>query len=202
MPGATPIYGFPYPDPSDLVANYPALGQDLAEDIETVIDGLSAGALSLVTSQSFSAVSSVSVNNCFTSTYQNYKMLFFCTNSAQAQLNFRYRVSGADNTSALYYMRGIVQGGVTSTEANLVTLNEIIQTGVENTSLTMELFNPQATLYPMSAYIAGSLAVGNLGLYRTGTGFYGATTAFDGFTLSLSTGNMTGTLRVYGYQNS
>jgi hypothetical protein len=36
--GTTPIYGFPYPDPSDLVANYPALGQQLAEDVEDVID--------------------------------------------------------------------------------------------------------------------------------------------------------------------
>jgi hypothetical protein len=34
MPGTTPIYGFPYPEPSDLVANYPALGQQLAEDVE------------------------------------------------------------------------------------------------------------------------------------------------------------------------
>jgi len=32
--GTTPIFGFPYPDPSDLVANYPALGQQLAEDVE------------------------------------------------------------------------------------------------------------------------------------------------------------------------
>jgi hypothetical protein len=37
MPGATPIFGFPYPDPSDLVANYPALGQQLAEDVEDAI---------------------------------------------------------------------------------------------------------------------------------------------------------------------
>lgn len=34
MPGTTPVYGFPYPQPTDLVADYPALGQDLAEDIE------------------------------------------------------------------------------------------------------------------------------------------------------------------------
>jgi hypothetical protein len=34
MPGSTPVFGFPYPDPSDLVANYPALGQQLAEDVE------------------------------------------------------------------------------------------------------------------------------------------------------------------------
>jgi hypothetical protein len=32
--GTTPVFGFPYPDPSDLVANYPALGQQLAEDVE------------------------------------------------------------------------------------------------------------------------------------------------------------------------
>jgi hypothetical protein len=38
--GTTPIYGFPYPDPSDLVANYPALGQELAEDIEAVLPTL------------------------------------------------------------------------------------------------------------------------------------------------------------------
>ena len=35
MAGTTPIYGFPYPESSDLVANYPALGQNLAEDVET-----------------------------------------------------------------------------------------------------------------------------------------------------------------------
>jgi hypothetical protein len=38
MAGTTPIYGFPYPEPSDLVANYPALGQDLAEDVETALE--------------------------------------------------------------------------------------------------------------------------------------------------------------------
>jgi hypothetical protein len=200
--GTTPIYGFPYPDPSDLVANYPALGQDLAEDIETVIDGLGAGALSLVTSQSFSAVASVSVNNCFTSTYANYKILFFSTNSAAAFLNFRYRASSTDNTSAVYYMRGVNQGAVTSTEANTVTLHEIVQGGVQGTSFTMDLFNPQASNYKMNAYIASGIELGVLAQYRTGTGIHGSTTAFDGFTLSASTGNMTGTLRVYGYQNS
>lgn len=35
--GTTPVFGFPYPDPSDLVANYPALGQQLAEDVEDEI---------------------------------------------------------------------------------------------------------------------------------------------------------------------
>jgi len=41
MPGTTPVYGFPYPEPTDLVADYPALGQQLAEDIEDVLPTLS-----------------------------------------------------------------------------------------------------------------------------------------------------------------
>lgn len=34
MAGSTPIYGLPYPEPSDLVANYPALGESLAETLD------------------------------------------------------------------------------------------------------------------------------------------------------------------------
>lgn len=34
MAGSTPIYGLPYPEPSDLVANYPALGENLAEKLD------------------------------------------------------------------------------------------------------------------------------------------------------------------------
>lgn len=41
MPGSTPIYGFPYPLSTDLVANYPALGQQLAEDVETALGNAS-----------------------------------------------------------------------------------------------------------------------------------------------------------------
>jgi len=160
-----------------------------------------AGGLVHINTTTFSAVTSVSLDNVFTSDYENYKIMMFATNSTQALLNFRYRASGTDNSSALYYMRGVNQGAVTSTEANLVTLHEIIQTGIEATSFTMDLFNPQETKFTSNAYISGSLAVAILGLYRTGSGFYGATTSFDGFTLSLSAGTMTGTIRVYGYKN-
>jgi hypothetical protein len=34
MAGSTPIYGLPYPQASDLVADYPALGEDLAEKLD------------------------------------------------------------------------------------------------------------------------------------------------------------------------
>ena len=37
MAGTTPIYGLPYPQSSDLVSAYPALGQDLAEDLDGIL---------------------------------------------------------------------------------------------------------------------------------------------------------------------
>lgn len=37
MTGYTPIYNLPYPQPSDLVSAYPGTGQDLAEEVETVL---------------------------------------------------------------------------------------------------------------------------------------------------------------------
>lgn len=45
MPGTTPIYGLPYPESTDLVANYPALGQDLAEDLDSILNGKAATSL-------------------------------------------------------------------------------------------------------------------------------------------------------------
>jgi len=44
MAGTTPIYGIPYPESSDLVANYPALGEGLADKLEDKLPTLSATA--------------------------------------------------------------------------------------------------------------------------------------------------------------
>jgi hypothetical protein len=44
MAGSTPIYGIPYPESSDLVANYPALGESLAEQVEDKLPTYSATA--------------------------------------------------------------------------------------------------------------------------------------------------------------
>jgi hypothetical protein len=83
MAGSTPVYGFPYPEATDLVADYPALGQELAEDIEAALPTLgglapatptsianSGGSASLSgNTVTFTGVSSVSLNGCFTGDY-------------------------------------------------------------------------------------------------------------------------------------
>jgi hypothetical protein len=45
MPGQTPVYNFTYPIPTDLVINGPQTIQQLAEDVETVVQTVQTGAV-------------------------------------------------------------------------------------------------------------------------------------------------------------
>jgi hypothetical protein len=81
MPGVTPIYGFPYPEPSDLVANYPALGQQLAEDVEAEI----------AASSKILQVLSLTFTNTFTTTSTSFTDI----------TNFNLSITPATNTNKI-----------------------------------------------------------------------------------------------------
>jgi hypothetical protein len=202
MPGSTPIFGFPYPDPSDLVANYPALGQQLAEDVETEI--ISSGGLSLITSQTFSAQSSVSVNNCFTTTYQNYRVIIDSNASGNTGIVFRFRASGSDNTTSNYFKTGIYAGNGVAVTSQANSGAAQFDPGVLSVTrhrLTWDILSPQAAERTFVSGINPESIDGILNIY-TFVGAFQATTQFDGFTFSVGSGTTTGTIRVYGYKNS
>ena len=159
--------------------------------------------LDLITTQSFSAASTVSVNNCFTSTYENYRIMFYADGSASDQgVNLRLRASGIDASGANYNSQSVaansttVGGGRTTSDTNIraaaVASNQI-------SSSIFEIFRPNLSLKTafqffinqsyLDAYI--SIVFGNHTL----------STAYDGFSLIPGTGTITGTLRVYGYKN-
>jgi hypothetical protein len=203
MAGTTPIYGFPYPESSDLVADYPALGQDLAEDVEAAIAAVPPGGLVHIATESFSAVSSVSLNNVFTSAYDNYKIILTGNSDSNRDPLIRLRVGGSDNSTASSYVRqrllvnaSTISGArVTSDAAVLGTLD----TGLLNI-LSIEITQP---------FLATATALVNLNtrsasgaLFEANSITHNQTVSYDGFTLFLSAGNITGTIRVYGYANS
>jgi hypothetical protein len=202
--GTTPIFGFPYPDPSDLVANYPALGQQLAEDVEDEI--IASGGLSLISSTSFTTQATVSFNNCFSATYQNYLIVCNAKQSTDTGLNMRVRVGGVDLSGAVYqsaYLYNTNASGtlLTSNATNATTIDIFGNTVKQGLHLITildpfatdeTLLNVNAVTYSNSgtmynAYVAG--AVNN-------------TTSYDGFTVYPLSGTLTGTIRVYGYKNS
>jgi hypothetical protein len=203
MPGTTPVYGFPYPEPTDLVADYPALGQDLAEDIETVLPTL--GGLKLITAQTFSAVASVAVNNCFSSTYANYRVLLEYVPSGTFDANIRMRVGGVDSSASTYartevgaYTSGT---GITLGNSGQTSWNILQGTTAIYSVASFDFHNPfvvTRTNVIFGCYLSNSTAQYAV----SGAGIHDTSLSYDGFSVIASSGTISGTIRVYGYRNS
>lgn len=187
-------------------------GQVLTAD-STTATGLkwatpASGGLVYITGATWTNVSAQSINNCFTSTYQNYRIVgrIKCiTSSSTAYM--RLRVSGTDNTTSNYYsLYDYLQidsstNGVIRKSADSVgwVINSPNANGYIEFSL--DVYAPQMSLE--SQFVSQSSQKFDSFYYTaTGGGVFNATTSFDGFTLYNAGQNTTGEVRVYGYQNS
>jgi len=149
---------------------------------------------------SFSGVSSISLNGCFTSTYDNYLIV---TNSKTAATNqdvkLRFRVAGTDASGASDYNRRYLLASSTT-----------VQTGTsanaEFSCLTADTNSGQANYTINNPFGASPTLVNLQGSSTTAVstvaGYHSLSTSYDGFTLFVSAGDITGKLRVYGYRNS
>jgi hypothetical protein len=153
---------------------------------------------------SFSASTSVSVNGCFTSTYENYQIMVYLANaSASAAIHLRFRASGADNSSANYARSKfyITNANASGSDSGSTGANEFILTdsiGSNSAALTLNVYQPQVAQKTMHQTIS-TTGTGNTQL---NTGSMTVTTSYDGFTILPASGNVTGVLRVYGMRNS
>lgn len=159
----------------------------------------------LITGASFSGVANVIVNNCFTSTYRNYRLVVHVTahtgSAVEGQINLR--ASGTNSSASYYYTRsGVTYGGVATNEVGSNTSrwfvgrsNGSASAGGSN-AFDIVIYGPQVadrTWYGGSA-ADGSYAC-NVG------GYHDVQTAYDGFQMTYSA-NITGTYRVYGLRDS
>lgn len=153
--------------------------------------------LVLLNTTTFSASSSVSVNNCFTSAYDNY--LIVASISGSSDSTIRLRAAGSDATSSLYgwsVVSGNQTGTVNGTGASLATSAQYAYVAGVTSSVITNINSPA-----LSAFTTWSTSnVQPTTAIKLLAGHYGATTSFDGFTV-LGT-SQTGTIRVYGYRNS
>lgn len=170
-----------------------------------------AGGLQLITTQTFSAVSSVSINGCFTSTYENYKVtIAISAASANSVFRARLRASGTDATSSIYEFAVASTNGGNATVAgwsnSTATGFDVISllTSYVPDAVNLEMFRPQiaSSFTTMTVLGAGGLSgvSGTAGFF--GAGKYQSNTSFDGLTIYPSSGTISGTIRVYGLKNS
>lgn len=181
-----------------------------ASDVNTYLTN---GGLVYITQTlvSSGSATSISFNNCFSSTYDNYRILIdsFQPSIASRGLFMRMRVGGVDATSADGYwaLPGIYVDGSGSNTSN--SAQTFMDTGMFNSANTIainsgvyDVFNPYKTdrTYINATTMLYNSQIGS----RTGVMEWNPLTSYDGFTLYLSgTGNITTLrVRVYGYRNA
>jgi hypothetical protein len=159
---------------------------------------------------SFSASTAISVNGVFSTAYEHYFVMLNLKASANGlTVNMRFRASGSDISSALYnwaYMRlgsNLTAYNTAGASATEIMIGNADSTG--RTGIAFDVFNPNTTeTRKVVASRGGAYQTGITSfLTIAGGGECASATAFDGFTIFPNTAdNFTGSLRVYGYQNS
>jgi hypothetical protein len=185
-------------------------GQVLTAD-STAATGLkwataSSGALTLVSATTFSAVASHAVDGVFTSTYKYYRALLVFTASGINKMTLGFRASGTRNTSANYYSvtRSTDSAGTNEYVGDIAgtTITLLGKYNSDFNGVSFDIFDPQAASDKIINGVAfsrgstsGGLAAVNFG------GSFNSVSAMDGLQLIASSGTISGTLKIYGYQN-
>jgi hypothetical protein len=153
----------------------------------------------------FSSGSSVSLNGCFTSTYDHYKILSSNTGSSTiVALNLKMRANGSDS-AALYY------GGFTGANSEAASavygqLNGVsalrwaVAKSGETATVEARISNPFISSARTQFANSFTFSDGTTGRVYNGGGSMVTDTSFDGFSLIPESGTITGTVQVYGYR--
>jgi hypothetical protein len=162
------------------------------------VGATSASGLTLVKTQTIgSAVSSVTVSDAFSSTYDNYRVTI--TGGTASATNEFYLTFGSTSSNYKYtqlisaWSNTLLTYG-SSTASNIQAFR--VSANTQNTY--MDIMGPNLT--KITAVTGASPASGQ---FHQVYGVLDDTTAYTAFTLTMGAGTITGgTIRVYGYQNS
>lgn len=164
--------------------------------------GGSSGALTLLSTTSFSAVSSISLpTDSFTATYDDYLVMLNITTSSTGQyIQARLRSAGTDNTASTYasgYFAVVMGSSTTVNDFGGATQTSFTKFGYAENALPSYslayIRSPKAAR--RTAYTGSLVGYANEQLLLGGT--FSNTTSFDSMTFIVS-GTITGAVSVYG----
>lgn len=197
MATTTPNYGWPVPTSTDYVKDGATAIEALGDAIDATVFANGSSGLTLVTSASFSATSTINVDNCFTSTYRNYIVVLDIRSMTAGAIDLRLRVGGVTTTATnygaatLYSTTSTVSGRTTGVgQSNLVP-----NTGQVGFRGNFTILGPQTATKTTWNGSAGE----DGGILNIFSGAYTLTTVFDGF--SILGASMTGNVQVFGLKN-
>ncbi len=155
---------------------------------------------------SLSSASAITADSVFTSTYKNYYIYINTTHStagSDTDFYFQFRASGSTNSNSNYayqtnYINAAVNAGTAAsgTAATSWTIYDNLDTGGVFSGW-FQILDPQTTGKSTGQWFLYGEDSGNY-KQMLGFGFQTQSTSFDGFTITMSQGTLTGTYDVYG----
>lgn len=197
----TTSLGIPYPENTDLVKDGAADMQALAEAANDLYGLVH---INTTTIPSGSPVSSQSLNNIFSSGYENYKVVFnLASNQSDTNLTMRLRASGTDNSTASSYVLQSSNFNDTSISGARVTSNLWTIMSISNTQtwsvMYIDIYKP---FIATKTLLSGLNTSSYLSSYtRVVGGTHNQATSYDGFTVAALAGNVYGEIRTYAYKD-
>jgi len=189
------LYGFSTVDARiPIGANNTVLTADSTESLGLKWAAASSGALTKINRSTFSGVSSGSISNCFSATYDNYLIIFadFVNSTGDCNFDFFLR-TGSTNATANYL--GTYYDNNAGTVSGF-TLTSKLGVGFHNTNKggghlwLQSPFLTRATTYQQS--MSGS------NFPRIGGGVHTSATSFESFGFTISAATSSGEITVYG----
>jgi hypothetical protein len=157
--------------------------------------------LTLINTTTFSAAASVQVDNCFTTTYDSYKINLRVYGSVGQYPRLQLCSGGTANTSSYSYGANFFDSGGNNAISNYGSgaYGEIPYIGTTSTVYSLIEFQVDNPALALATNIRGN------GLQAsTARNFFvhhSTASAYDGIKIYANSGNITGTIRIYGYKN-
>jgi hypothetical protein len=147
-----------------------------------------------INTTSFSAVASQSINDVFSADYDNYMIIIDGTCTAITTYSFRYRVGGADDSTSNYDTQRENVAGTGQTSARTLAGNiHLITTATKNSFYSNMLIS-----FPFLSKNTRFISEGGTDTIDNAQGQFTTTTSFTGFSFIATSGNMTGSISIWG----
>jgi hypothetical protein len=160
--------------------------------------------LTFLNKTSVTSASVVTIDNLFTSDYDNYKIIISSTTASTGlDLLTQFRKGGVTTAGSGYYYGyvGLTGAGATSNSNGNAVSNFISHTAIAsyaNTS-SIEIHNPKNAVQT-TAHVSFSFFTGSSYIARQGGAYNTSTTDFDGIIFTTSSGTFTGSITTYGFR--
>jgi len=161
----------------------------------------SVAGLNLIDEVQFTNSNAINVNNVFSSTYNNYRIILVSKIGTLSSTSLRFRVSGTDESANYQGIRMYAESGSVGTDNNVVGTDEIFL-GTSATAAdaqSIQVYDIASPFLAKQTNLSGIHGLTGTYLINVNYGVQTDSTSFTGFSIINGTSGLTGTVSVYGY---